>query len=115
MEELIKKWNWSETISIPEKSKITNSKFASEFLFKSWTWNDGENKKPAFTIDKTSFNSNELKYIYTLNYDSLRIFTSYEHPGDGIERGIIAKLTEDSLIIKWSTDEIDKYVPFKMK
>ncbi len=115
MDELIKKWNWNETISTPEKSKITNFKFSSELLFKSWTWSEGKNKKPAFTIDKISFNPDELKYIYTINHDSLRIFTSYEQPGDGFERGIITKLTEDSLIIKWSTGETDKYMPFKMK
>jgi len=77
MDELIKKSNWSETISTPKKSKITNPKFSSKLLFKSWTWNDGENKKPAFTIDKNSFNPNEQKFKYTIKKDLPKISNKY--------------------------------------
>jgi hypothetical protein len=114
MEELIKKWTWNDKITRPLKSSISNAKYSSALLFKTWTWSDENENKAVLTFGKDSLNIHgEKKYIYTVNYDSLRIFTSYDHPGDGFTRGIITKLTKDSLIIKWSTDDndINKYVP----
>ena len=111
-EELIKKWTWNETLSTPEKSSINNMTFPQELLLKTWTTNLGES--PIFTFNKDSLIIyNEKNYIYSVNFDSLRIFTSYDHPGDGIERGIISKLTKDSLIIVWTSDDIDRYIPVK--
>ncbi len=118
MEELIKKWTWNEKITRPLKSSISNAIFSYELLLTTWTWSGYNENQPVLTFKKDSLKIyGEEKYIYTINYDSLRIFTSYDHPGDGFTRGTITKLTKDSLIIKWSTDEndISKYVSIKNK
>lgn len=113
---LIKKWTWGDKMTKPLKSSISNAKFSSDFIFKTWIWSDDNENLPVLTFKKDSLSIHrEKKYAYTINYDSLRIFTSYERPGDGFTRGIITKLTKDSLIIKWSTDDINKYVPLKNK
>lgn len=114
IEALKRKWTWNEKIAAPLKSSVSNTKFQPDLLFKKWTLSDVGENKPVLTFKKDSINiEGERKYIYTVNYDSLRIFTAYNHPGDGFTRGIITKLTKDSLIIKWSTDDINKYVPVK--
>lgn len=115
-EELIKKWTWNDKLSKPLKSSISNSEISSNLLFKTWTWADNTEKQPVLTFKKDSLNIHaEKKYIYTINFDSLRIFTSYDHSGDGFTRGIITKLTKDSLVIKWSTEDVNKYVPIDSK
>lgn len=106
------KWNWNEKLTPPEKSEINEFKYTAKLLFKSWTWSDGDKSKPAFTIDETAFKTDSSEFKYTINNDSIRIFTNYEY-GDGVDRGIIAKLTVDSLIINWSTGDINRYVPIK--
>ena len=116
IENLIAKWTWNDKISQPNKSSISNPKFKVNLLLKSWTWINNKSNEPLLTFRVDSLNiHNEKKYLYMVNYDSLRIFTSYDHPGDGITRGIITKLNEDSLVIKWSDDGIDKYVSIKNK
>ncbi len=106
------KWNWNETVLPPKKSEIKGFKYNTESLFKSWAWNDGNKSEPAFTIDETTFKTDSSEFKYSINTDSIRIFTNYEY-GDGIDRGIITKLTKDSLVIIWSTGDIDRYVPTK--
>jgi hypothetical protein len=106
------KWNWNERLAPPEKSEIKEFKYTFELLFKSWTWSYGDKSKPAFTIDKSVFKADSSRFKYTITNDSIRIFTNAEY-GDGIDRGIITKLTEDSLVINWSTGDINRYVPIK--
>ncbi len=116
MESLIKKWTWNDKKTSPLKSSISNAKFSYDLLLKTWTWSDDNENLPVLSFKKDSLNIHgEKKYIYSVNHDSLRIFTSYDHPGDGFTRGIITKLTKDSLVIKWSTDDMNKYVPVKNK
>ncbi len=116
IEDLIKKWTWNDKITKPSKSTISNSKISTDLLYTTWTWGEGNENDSVFTFQRDFLHiHDENKYIYTINYDSLRIFTSYGEPGDGFTRGIITKLTKDSLIIKWSTDDINKYVPVRGK
>ena len=114
--ELTNKWTWNDNIVNPMQSSITNAKFSKELLFKTWTRSDDNENQPALTFKKDSVDiPGEKKYIYTINHDSLRIFTSYDHSGDGFTGGIITMLTKDSLIIRWSSDDINKYIPIKNK
>ena len=109
--ELIKKWTWNDRPDKPSKSSITNATFPINRLLRTWTMSDGRRSIEAMTFENDSVSIHgEKKYIYTISHDSLRIFTSYERPGDGYSRGIIAKLTKDTLTIEWSTDDMNIYV-----
>lgn len=116
MDSLLRQWTWGDKIKRPLKSSITNFKYPSTLILNTWTFGDHYENLPVFTFQKDSINFHgEGKYIYSINFDSFRIFTNYDHPGDGITRGIITKLTKDSLKIKWSTDDIDSYVSINKK
>ena len=112
-EELIAKWTWNESITTPSKSNIQNCLFESRHLLQQWCF-PNENK-PIFEFTKDYFNEIHNKYIYTLQSDSLRIFTLSDQLKNGVDRGIISKLTSDSLIIEWSTGDSNKYVAFHKK
>ncbi len=113
--DLIRKWTWNDPpMNVPEKSSISNENFSKDLLFRTWTWSDRHLNEAVltFTIDSLEIH-NEAKYVYSINFDSLRVFTSYDKPGDSYSRGMIKKLTEDTLVIKWSTDDVNGYVPLK--
>lgn len=115
--DLIRKWTWNDPpMNVPERSSISNENFSKDLLFRTWTWSDGDVYEAAMTFASDSIDiHNEAKYVYSINFDSLRVFTSYERPGDSYSRGIITKLTEDTLVIKWSTDDVNAYVPLEKK
>jgi hypothetical protein len=105
----MKMMNWNENISIPSKSSIHHFKFKRDFLFQYWA--SSHDEPPVFSFNFEYFSvPNEGNYLYTVHGDSLRIFTAYERPGDGHERGIIQNLTKDSLIILFSEGVLVKYV-----
>jgi len=106
--ELIKKWTWKEKITCPKISSISNSTFPSRLLLKEWYI--PKDDLPILKITKDSFNVYHQKFVYTVNFDSIRIFTKADHPGDGVDRGIITLINEDSLIIEWSTDDKNIYL-----
>lgn len=109
-DELLIKWTWGEKNVIqPKKSKINHFKFDEQSLFKKWNHIDG-GREFAFAFDASLFSVINESYLYTISEDSLRVFTQMSHL-DGIDRGIINKLTEDSLIITWSTGDINSYTP----
>ncbi len=109
IKELIKIWNWNESIAVPERSSITNPKFITKYLFNSWSSSPDES--PLFSFSPEYFTvQNEGNYMYTIHNDSLRIFTAYDWPGDGHQRGIIKKLTRDSLHIAFTEGGLSKFV-----
>jgi hypothetical protein len=104
-----KMMNWNETITAPKRSSIHHFKFKRDFLFQYWA--SSQDESPLFSFNFEYFSvPNEGNYVYTVHGDSLRIFTAYERPGDGHERGIIQNLTKDSLIILFSEGDLVKYV-----
>jgi hypothetical protein len=110
--ELVKKWTWGDTIHRAVKSSISRANFPHELLLRSWAQSEDINGGVAFTVGMDSLDiPGEGRYIYTVAHDSLRVFTSYDHPGDGFTRGIITRLTKDSLVIEWSTGDSNGYVP----
>ena len=110
--ELMAKWTWGEGSEIvtPERSSINNFPFSSEIFLNKWKYSEDE--KPILEFTSDSMDVFYTKYIYTINQDSIRIFTKADHPGGGIDRGIITKLTKDSLLIEWSTDDRSVYVRY---
>jgi hypothetical protein len=110
--EVLMQERWNETLVRPEVSRIENFKYSTNDLFQTWTWSSGGLVDSAFSINKNAFRPNEEEYKYTIHNDSIRIFTQYEY-GDGIERGIITKLTQDSLVINFSDGGTAKYIHFK--
>jgi len=104
-----KMMNWNETINAPKRSSIHHFKFKLDYLFNSWA--SSRDESPLFSLNFEYFSvPNEGNYVYTIHGDSLRIFTSYDWPGDGYQRGIIQKLTRDSLVIRFSEGGLVKYV-----
>jgi hypothetical protein len=104
-----KMMNWNETITAPKRSSIHYFKFKQDYLFNSWASSSDESPLFSFSLEYFSIH-NEGNYVYTIHGDSLRIFTSYDWPGDGYQRGIIQKLTRDSLVIRFSEGGLVKYV-----
>lgn len=95
---------------MPNHSEITNPKYSLELLFKSWAHNL-EDDKPAFEIDNKAFRIfNGGTFPFILHNDTIEIF-EYHH--DETSKGVITKLTADSLIIRWTTGDENKYVPYK--
>jgi hypothetical protein len=107
-EELIRKWTWNEEIKKPCKSSISHTTFEPNLLLKEWSLQG--DIKPTLQITEEYFVVIDLQFVYTVNYDSIRIFTDADHPGGGIERGIIKLINEDTLIIQWSTDDQNTYI-----
>ena len=107
-EELLKKWTWGDKISKPTKSSIANTNFNNNLLLKEWSIPGDE--KPILQITQKYFDVYDQQFIYTVNYDSIRIFTNADHPGGGVDRGIITLINEDSLTIEWSTDDKNTYI-----
>ena len=108
IDSLIKIWTWNENILHPEISRIKNFIFSKEFLFQDWGIYSGTNFKFMLSIDEKLIKPQNLELIYTINYDSLRIFSQADYL-DGIDRGIITHLTKDSLVIEWSTNDRGVY------
>jgi hypothetical protein len=110
-EELLKKWTWGDKISKPTKSSITNTNFNNNLLLKEWSYPGDE--KPILQISQKYFDVYYQQFIYTVNYDTIRIFTNADHPGGGVNRGIITFINDDSLTIEWSTDDKNTYISNK--
>ncbi len=110
-EELIEKWTWKEGVEIdfPEKSSIQHFTYPESLLLKKWKYPGDEDPILEFTPD--SLNVFWDTYLYTLSHDSLWIYTKADHTG-GVDRGIISMVTEDSLVIEWSTDDRNTYVSY---
>ena len=111
-EELMIKWTWGDNLNVskPISSYINNPTFNPELLIGKWMY--PEDDKPILEFRKDSLNVFFERHIYTINSDSLRIYTNADHPGGGIDRGILKKLTKDSLLIEWSTDDMNLYLRF---
>ncbi|MCB9334937.1 MAG: hypothetical protein H6586_02235 [Flavobacteriales bacterium] len=104
--------------AIPEKSDLLNFKFSKEMFFNSWAFSS-DNDEPAFKIDSQGFHVITKDGGYTIPYlikkDTIEIFEYHGGP-NGMEtsKGVITKLTNDSLVISFFTggDNIERYVKF---
>jgi hypothetical protein len=104
-------WKWHEKSSLrPKLSTIKNFQYDEKKLFNKWgRLNTSNNKiEYLFSIDEKKHNWGGRSYYYTIRYDSIWIYTDSDIL-DGIDRGIINKLTTDSLVISWSTGDCDTY------
>ena len=67
--------------------------------------------RPKLIFDPLQVHIDGLAHRYTLDGDSLRIFTEYvDHIGDGNSHGYISKLTKDSLMVNWREGDVNTYV-----
>lgn len=100
----IKKWTWAEELEDPDSSSIENFPFDDKHLFQTWTSSNFEPTDSILTFHKdfVTIHTDNRKYRYTIDYDSLRIFTSYEIVGAKRTKGIIQELNEDTMLIFWS-------------
>lgn len=106
---------------MPDKSEIKNFKFLKKLLFNSWA-HSSIDENPAFRIDGDGFHVGTKDGGYTEEYlikhDTIEIFEYHGGP-NGMEtsKGVITKLTNDSLIISFFTggDNIERYVKYKEK
>ena len=92
----------------PWEIEVNNFKFSITDLYGFWNHSDDpEEAEPVFEIDKDGFHllQGPTKQ-YIINYDSIKI--SESHHGK-YSVGQITKLTEDSLIIEWNTNDINRY------
>lgn len=104
----------------PEKSEVINSKYSIELLFQSWA-HDLSDSEYAFRIDESGFHqgSSRSEYYtvpYVIKFDSLEVFEYMGGPNGSVtSRGVITKLTKDSLVISYFTggNSIGRYVKFK--
>ncbi len=72
---------------------------------------NGGGRGPKLNFDLEQVHFDTLAYHYTIDGDSLRIFTRYvDHPGDGNSHGHIAKLTHDSLVVHWREGDVNTYL-----
>ena len=114
LEYLIEKWTWGEELEDPDSSSISNFPFSTDHLFKTWTSSSFDTTDSILTFDKdfVTIHTENTKYKYTINYDSLRIFTSYEIVGAERTKGIIQELKEDKMLIFWSDfTEVQEWTP----
>ena len=111
-QKLMDEWTWGEgPNAIPaKKSSIQNFPYSSNLLLHKWKF--GDDQKPILEFTDDSMNVYIAKYIYTIKFDSLRVYTQAEHPNGGINRGIITKLTKDTLVVEWSTNDRDIYITY---
>lgn len=104
-------WMWNEKSSKAiQHSEIKSFKYSKKDLFKKWGWLNTKNKKVEyiFSFDEKEYSWNGNSYFYKIKYDSVWIYTNSDIL-DGVDRGIISKLTQDSLAILWSTGDCDLY------
>ncbi|MEX1132436.1 MAG: hypothetical protein WEC15_04355 [Flavobacteriales bacterium] len=72
---------------------------------------NGGRRGPKLNFDQEQVHFDTLAYRYTIEGDSLRIFTEYEdHPGDGNSHGRITKLNYDSLVVHWREGDVNTYL-----
>jgi hypothetical protein len=103
---------------MPDNSEIKNFKFSKDMLFNYWAHSD--DGVFAFRINKTGFYIGaigELSSIpYLIQNDTIEVFEYHGGP-NGMEtsKGVITKLTNDSLVISFFTggSSIGRYVKFK--
>lgn len=95
---------------MPERSELIDPELPPELLFTSWHHRSTD-ARPAFTMDSMFFSVDHGDTIITapfiLRGDSIEIFEY--HDGES-SAGIITKLTKDSLVIKWTTGDVNRYV-----
>lgn len=98
---------------VPDSSKIIDPTYPMDYLFKSWA-HETTDEKPAFTVDKKFFRINyretTVNVPFIIQKDSIEIF---EYHDGQTSRGVIEKLTVDSLIIRWTTGDRNEYVSYK--
>ena len=100
-----------KNIERPKRSKIISSKFPVDELFGIWTY-DLNGPHADFLLSEKSFSivdydgDGDMPYI--LNHDTLTIYYN-----DNISKGLIKKVTKDTLIISW--DNRDDSYCFKWK
>jgi hypothetical protein len=109
-EERFDQWAWGEDneVTRPTKSSISDFSYPKELLLRKWGRSGDNMKVMAFT--PSHLDVFDEKYIYKISHDSLWVFTGADHPNGGVDGGIVTKLTQDSLIVAWSTGDIDTYV-----
>jgi hypothetical protein len=59
----------------------------------------------SLSIDEAYLRPENLELVYTINYDSLRMFSQADNFISGIERGRIAQHNKDSMVIYWGENE----------
>ncbi len=102
----------TNNIKRPNKSQIVNSKFDTTMLFRIWVQNPDDphatfdfNSKFFFVVDYDG--DGDMPYI--LEKDNLKVFYN-----DFVQEGKIEKVTNDSLIIQWTSSDIPaKYTIWK--
>lgn len=109
MDSLIKLWTWNEIIAHPKSSSINNFLFSTSELFQDWGDYYSDEFNFRFSIDEAYLRLENLELVYTINFDSLRIFSQAENLTNGIDRGIITHLDKDSMVIVWSDNEKGVY------
>ena len=106
LKDYLEKSTWGETIKPPRESTFRNFPYSQNMLFQSWFLEEDLRNEAIFIFSKDSVKiSGETSYLYTINHDSLRIFTKYEQLGDGYIRGIITNLDSNNLEILFSDGE----------
>jgi|GEM_PF-4869446 len=98
----------------PIKSEINDFKYSKELLFKKWMHDLNDNNY-AFEFTDKSFLINYDRVIsvpYIINHDSIEIF---EYHDSETSKGKIIKLTSDSLVIKWITEDVNRYTVFQQQ
>lgn len=95
---------------VPERSELINPNYPPGLLSGSW-YHRSTDARPAFTIDSEFFSIDYgdtiVKVPFILRGDSIEIFE--RHDGE-TSTGIITKLTKASLVIKWTTGDVNRYV-----
>jgi hypothetical protein len=101
----------TENIQRPKKSKILSSKYSLDKIFAVWTL-DPNGPHADFELSEKSFfvvdydGDGDMPYI--LNEDTITVYYN-----DFITRGVIKKVTDESLIISWDNNEETNYVKWK--
>ncbi len=98
---------------IPAHSTITDPASPTELLFHPWA-HEATNASYAMKFDKVlcriNYGDSVVSVPYILKRDSIEIFEYH----DGLtSKGIIRKLTEDSLIVSWETGDENNYVRYR--
>jgi len=112
LQEYLDEFEWGEDGKDPRptKSFIRNFPFDKSLLLQKWKFPEYDQAIFEFNVD--SFNEYDLCHIYSVNHDSIRIYTRAERSGGGVFRGIIRHLTKDSLVIEWSANSKNVYLRY---